>query len=174
MDTSLNTCNHKFMIKILFHKGKGRKNYARCWMLDAGCWMLDAGCWMLDAGCWMLDAGCWMLDAGCRMLDAGCWMLDAGCWMLDAVLDAGCRMLVYPVSSIKYPVSSIQFFFRSPAASIPAQSVLLKILFKFNQAKTSVTTQIMINTVRSRIFCHGRSILKIVKQIFSEVHSSDP
>jgi hypothetical protein len=52
--------------------------------------------------------------------------------------------------------------------------ILLKILFEFYQAETSETTQIMINTIGCRVFCHGRSILEIIKQILSEVHLGIP
>jgi hypothetical protein len=52
--------------------------------------------------------------------------------------------------------------------------IFLKILLEFYQAKTPVTTQIMINTICSRIFCHGRRILKIIEKILGKVYLGIP
>jgi hypothetical protein len=57
---------------------------------------------------------------------------------------------------------------------LPGSLIFLKILFKFNQTETPVSTQIMINTICSRIFCHGRGILEIVEQILREIHLGIP
>jgi hypothetical protein len=59
--------------------------------------------------------------------------------------------------------------------SLTAYSLIfLEILFKFNQTETSVATQIMINTIGSRIFCHRRGILEFIEQILREVHLGIP
>jgi hypothetical protein len=74
------------------------------------------------------------------------------------------------VSEINTDVSRQNLDPKDPAGSFCRfqGSVLLKILFEFNQRKTSEAAYIVIYPVGRRIFSHGGNIFEIVKVVFAE------